>query len=497
MRRIGYFSLLLLSVTWMLLAYSWTSRHTYARPAPGGDRKILYYIDPMNPSHTSDAPGVAPCGMAMEPVYAESEEASMPPGSMKISSLRQQLIGIRVGLVEESSHTHSFRTIGRVAPDETRIHRVIAGAPGFIREISDITTDSYVEKGQWLASFSSPDSIASIQSYIVALNAMDRLRGDNAERSAENLEGGATYQLRVEKLQELGISSAQMEEIKQTRAVPRMINILSPADGFVLSREVWQAQKFDRGVEWYRIADLSRVWIVADVFERDAKYVKAGGRAMVCLPGQEARFETEVAEVRPAFDPKTRTLKVRLVAENHEFTLRPGMTVDVEFQVSTSTAVTIPVDAVINSGTRKTVFVDHGNGFFEPREIRTALYSGEQVQVTEGLVPGEKIVLSGAFLLNSEAQMRRAASMRLAANEHGREGMADHHHSEEKEGSSAADSPKCAVCRMRVQGAQMKDPNLSADYQGKTYYFCSRFCKGQFAGKPQFFSARAMAEEMK
>ncbi|MHC1725066.1 MAG: efflux RND transporter periplasmic adaptor subunit [Syntrophobacteraceae bacterium] len=459
MRKVGYFSLLLLSITWMFMAYSWSSWHTIAKSGSRDDRKILYYVDPMNPSNISEKPGTAPCGMAMEPVYDDEENTQtgpIPQGSVKISPQKQQLIGVRVSTVEETSRTQSFRTLGRIAPEETRVHRVIAGAPGFIREVSNVTTDSYVKKDQWLASFSSPDSIASIQAYIVALNAMDRLRWDNAERSAENLEGGATYQLRVEKLQELGISPSQMMEIKETRAVPRMINILSPVDGFVLTRDISPDQKFDRGAEWYRIANLSRVWILADVFEREAGYIKAGNSAIVSLPQQEVQFEAQVAEVLPSFDPQKRTLRVRLVVENPGFILKPDMFVDVEFLISTPPAITVPSSAVINSGIRKTVFVDLGNGFFEPREIKTGWHSDDHIQITAGLMPGEKIVLSGTFLLDSESQMKRAAARRLTA------GVKD------------------PVCGMSVDPHKARASGLTSESGGKTYFFCEPSCKANF-----------------
>lgn len=151
MRKAATAILLFLSIAVIFTAGSWYGRHPASGTGAAGDRPALYYVDPMNPSHTSDKPGLAPCGMAMEPVYAEDGRtggSSMSPGGVTISSGKQQLLGVRTGAVEKSARTHVFRTLGRVAPDETKVHRLNAGAPGYMREVSEVTTDSYVTKDQ-------------------------------------------------------------------------------------------------------------------------------------------------------------------------------------------------------------------------------------------------------------------------------------------------------------------------------------------------------------
>jgi membrane fusion protein, copper/silver efflux system len=459
MRKAATIILLLFSIAGVFLAGSWYSQRTIAKTGSTADRKVLYYVDPMNPSHTSDKPGMAPCGMPMEPVYAEEEKTAgdaMSPGAVTISPQKQQLLGIRVNAVEETAGTHVFRTIGRVVPDETRVHRIIAGGAGFIREVSEVTTDSYVTKDQWLASFSSPDSIPSIQAYLAALNAMDQFLEENAERSAENLEGGANFQLRVEKLQDLGMSPLQIDEIRQTRQVPRRIRILSPIDGFVLARNVSPILKFDRGAEWYRIADLSRVWIVADVFEREAQYVQPGMSAKVSLPHRGKVFDATVTHVPPQFDAATRTLKVRLEMDNPENVLRPDMFVDTEFLLRFPPAVTVSADAVLDSGNRKTVFVALGDGRFEPRAVETGWRFDDQVEIVRGLTTGERIVTSGNFLIDSESRMKLAA-----------QGLY---------GTPELDP----VCALEVYPHQAKAAGLTTEFEGRTYYFSSPTCKAQF-----------------
>lgn len=405
--------LLVLSLAGMFMAGSWHSRLSMERAGATKNRKVLYYVDPMNPAHTTDKPGPAPCGMAMEPVYADegmTGEEAMLPGMVRISSKRQQLLGVRVSPVEQAPHTHALRTIARVTPDETRVHRLIAGAPGFICDLSEVTTDDYVKKDQWLASFSSPDSIPSLQAYILGLNAVDGMRQNNSERSAEVLEGGATFLLRSEKLQDLGMSRLQMEELRKTRLVPQKIRILAPIDGYVLARNVSLDQRFDRGEEWYRVADLSRVWALADVFEREAPHVKPGMSARVSIPHRGEVLEATVTHVPPRFDPATRTLKVRLEMDNPDNILRPDMFVDVDFLMTLPPAITVSTDAILDSGKRKTVFVELGNGHFEPRSVETGWRFGDRVEVVKGLTAGERIVVSGNFLMDSESRMKLAAA---------------------------------------------------------------------------------------
>ncbi len=474
MRKVAYICLLLFSLAGMFLAGSWHSRSAGDESGATETRKVLYYVDPMNPSHTSDKPGVAPCGMAMEPVYADEGMASeeiLAPGAVRISAQKQQLIGVQVSPVEEKSHTETLRTIGRVAPDERLVHRLLAGAPGYICDVSEVMTDSYVKKDQWLASFSSPDSIPSMQAFILALNSVDNMRQNNSERSAESLESGATYQLRLEKMVDLGMSRIQMEELRQTRAVPRKIRILSPIDGFVLSRNVSPDQRFERGEEWFRIADLNHVWIVAEVFEREARYIRPGMKARVSLPHRGKVYDATVTYVPPQYDAVGRTLRVRLETDNPENVLRPDMFVDVEFLIEFPPAVTVSADAVLDTGMKKSVFVDLGNGRFEPRTVETGWRFGDQVEILGGLMPGERIVVSGNFLIDSESRMKLAAS-----------GLY---------GAVALDP----VCRTDIEVEKASMAGLTKEYNGKVFHFCSDICKMEFEKDPAGSIARSSGKD--
>jgi len=381
--------------------------------------RILYYVDPMHPAYKADKPGIAPdCGMQLEPVYGEGEQhaaseasaAAVAPGAMKISAEKQQLIGVRVSPVEKASGTEKLRLFGRVAPDETRIHRVDVGIDGFIREISNVTTGSQVEQHQWLATFSAPEARSPIQAYLVALDVLDRARKAGDSPAQIDLVTAGVRQA-FDRLLTLGMSTLQIEDIRRTRQVPPIIKVTAPTTGFVLARNVSAGQKFEKGDELYRIADLRRVWILADVFGREAEYVQPGMIAQVTLPGRTTSVRARVStEVLPQFDAASQSMKVRLEADNPGWLFRPDMFVDIELLIPLPPTITVPVDAVLDSGLKKTVFVERGSGVFEPRAVETGWRFGSTVEIVRGLVAGERIVVSGTFLLDSETRMRHNAS---------------------------------------------------------------------------------------
>jgi membrane fusion protein, copper/silver efflux system len=400
MKKTTYTILLLLLLAGAFWAGSLSSHREVATPHAG------------SAAPTADLPPGSARGQG-ETTSGDGNSAVTPPGAVRISADKQQLIGVKVSAVEKTAGTQTLRLFGRVAPDEARVYKLSAGIDGYIREVSSATTGSRVKKDELLAKFSAPNAASAIQTYILNVGAADRFGKSAAEGSPEAQSlpaANANVQLRVQQLQNLGMSLSQMEEIKRTRQVPDTINILAPADGFVLSRNVSPGQKFERGAEWYRVADLSRVWILADVFENDAHYLRPGVPAQVLLPNQQRTLQAKVAEVLPQFDGTTRTLKVRLEAANPDFVLRPDMFVDVALPVTLASAIAIPVDAVLDSGLKKTVFVDHGGGVFEPRQVETGWRFGDRVEITNGLTPGERIVVSGTFLLDSESRLKPAAA---------------------------------------------------------------------------------------
>ena len=424
MKKPLYVFLLLMAVVASFLAGSRYGRREPAVSTTPEARKVLYYVDPMHPAYKSDKPGTAPdCGMQLEPVYADSRLASadpgygassLPDGAVRIDPAKQQLFGVQVSPVEESSGAYKLRLFGRVVPDEASIYKLNAGIDGFIQDVSAATTGSLVKKDQTLARFSSPMAAMTIQTYILNLGAEERFKKSSAEGNVEGQSlpaANANIQQRTQQLQNLGMSQLQMEEIKRTRQFPESIKIVAPVDGFVLARNVSPGQKFDRGTEWYRIADLRRVWILADVFENDAQYLHPGMQVRVSLPNQRKALVGRVSDVLPQFDAATRTLKVRLEVDNPGYILRPDMFVDVEPTVAFSRAVVVPAGAVLDSGLKKTVFVERGEGLFSPREVEIGRRFDDRVEIVKGLQAGERIVVSGNFLINSETRLKDATAM--------------------------------------------------------------------------------------
>jgi len=235
--------------------------------------------------------------------------------------------------------------------------------------------------------------------------------------------------------------------------------------GFIIARNVSAGQQFEKGAEWYRIADLSRVWVLADLFAKEAEGLKPGTKARVALPDQKKEFHAMVSEVLPQFDPNSRTLKVRLEMDNPGYLLRPEMFVDVEVPVPLPPAISVPADAILDSGLKKTVFVDRGNGFFEPRKVETGWRFGNRVEIVKGLEPGERIVVSGNFLIDSESKLELAA-----------QGM-------------QTPLSKDPVCGREISPARAEKAGRKILYGDQTYYFDSDECKQQFQKDPRRYAA--------
>jgi multidrug efflux pump subunit AcrA (membrane-fusion protein)/YHS domain-containing protein len=382
---------------------------------------------------------------------------------VKISSEKQQAIGVQVGPVERKPFTYTLRVLGRVAADETKTYRLNSAADGWIRDISSATSGTFVQKDQLLASYYSRDLLAAVQVYLGAVIASDRFPESGKEPPGQSALYRANLQLAMNGLRSLGMGDSQIEEMRRTRQIAEYIIVRSPTAGFVLARNVTPGQWFDRGTELYRIADLSRVWIFADIYENEGRYFRPGMKVKVSLPNQDKAFQARVSDVLPQFDPNTRTLKLRLEAENPNYFMRPDMFVDVELPIQLPSAITVPVDAVLDSGLKKTIFVDQGNGIFEPREVETGWRVGGRVEIVKGLEPGERIVVSGNFLIDSESKLEMAAA-----------GM---------QGTLSKDP----VCGLEVSQKRAEKAGRKISYRGKTYYFCSEECKQRFEKNPEHY----------
>ena len=391
---------------------------------------------------------------------------SLPSGTVRISPEKQQAIGVRIGTVEKEPLSHTLRILGRVAVDETRIYRVNAATDGWVQQAFLNSTGTLVKKDEVLAIFYAPEFVGAEQAYFYALNALDRFKSSGKETSEQIAITQVSVQRAADSLRNLGMGETQINELARTKEITRNIELRSPVTGFVLVRNVSPGQRFERGTEFYRMADLSHVWILTDVFENEVEYLKPGVKVKCTLPYQKKIFQAKVSDVLPQFDPTTRTLKVRLEADNPGYVLRPDMFMDVEMPITLPPAITVFADAVLDSGLRKTVFVDRGDGFFEPREVETGWRFGNRVEIVKGLKPGERIVVSGNFMIDSESRLELAAA-----------GMY---------GTMSKDP----VCGVDVSINKAEKTGRKSTYKGKTYYFSSDECKQLFDKTPDQYVKR-------
>ncbi len=378
-------------------------------PRPDGERKILYYQDPKDPSYKSDKPGLNPeTGNDLEPVYADSASA-LPPGTVQISPEKQQLIGVKFGTVEGAVATRTIRAAGKVAYDETRLARVQTRVEGWIDRVFVDFTGKAVEKGQPLLTLYSPEMLATQQEYLLALRSREVMQHSTmagVPDFQESLLAAARRRLEL-----FNLSESQIAQITRDRKPLQTITVFAPMSGYVLTRNAFPNQKILPDTELYTLADLSRVWVMADVFEYEASEVRLNQPVQVSLVAYPGRtFPGRVSYIQPQVDPMSRTLKIRIELDNPGLLLKPEMFADVEFRISSSARLAVPAEAVLDSGRTKTVFVDRGNGFFEPRRVETGERLGDRIEIRSGLKPGERIVTSGNFLLDSESQLKAAAS---------------------------------------------------------------------------------------
>ena len=387
--------------------------------------------------------------MDLQPVYAgggSRQPAVMSPSSILLTADQEQAVRLQTETVQVVLGTHAIHTVGRVAPDEALTYSVSAGLDGWVRRVFSDRTGTRVKRGEALAAFYSRDISAPQQAYVYALESYERL---NLKPSppADPL-ALATQQLATtrDNLQFLGMGEAQIEELGRTRREVYDVNLTAPADGQILERHVAVGQRFMKGELLYRIANLEQVWVLADIHPGDAALPGAIGRAHIRMEGAPP-FEAQVAATPQQFDEQGRTGKLRLEVNNQRGNLVPGTIVNVDLDASARSAISVPADAVIDSGTVKRVFVALGDGQYELREVVTGWQEGDRVEIRSGLEPGQRVVTAGAFLLDSESRMKNPAT----------------------------EVPD-VECGMKIDRATAR----RLDWKGATYHFCSEACERKF-----------------
>jgi len=357
-------------------------------------RKVLYYRAPMGSPDTSPVPKKDAMGMDYAPVYAD--DAAPGAGAIRISAEKIQRAGVRTDVVKRMTLTKTVRAAGTVTPDETKLAIITTKFSGFVEQLFVATTGAQVRSGQPLMKvwIESPDVLAKEVDYVVALSGV----GASVTQAANNL-------------RLFGIPDSAMAEMKRTRQAARSIVINAPIDGTVLEKPAVVGMHFAAGDILFKSADLSTVWVAAQVSERDLPFVQQGQKASISFTDNpEMTFQGEVAFIYPELDPATRTAQVRIVAANPDGRMRSGQYADVRINaVAGDIAVlAIPESAVLDSGARQIAFVAKGNGVFEPRALVLGRRGGGYVEVRQGVSQGEHIVVSGNFLIDAESNLQTA-----------------------------------------------------------------------------------------
>jgi len=372
-------------------------------------RRVIQWVDPMisqGPPHTtrSNKPGRAlDCGMKLVPVYAD-EATSTSPSTSTVSGYanvflppaRQQIIGVKLAKAELRDLSRSTRTVGRVAVDERKLAQIHTKFEGFIENLYVNFTGEPVRRGQPLFSIYSPDLLSTQQELILAER--------NRSQFGSTLADSARRRLLL-----WDMSAGDIDRVVRSGKPQRDVVIRSPANGVVLTKNAIQGTRVMPTDTLYEIGDLSRVWIVADVYEFDLPYVRVGQTAQVTIASIPGRsWMGRVTFVSPTLDEKTRTAKVRLDLDNAGGLLRPDMYAEVILQEPVGMAVAVPDSAVLQTGTRSIAFVDRGNGQFEPREVRTGVKANGYYEIKSGISAGEIVAVDANFLIDSESRLKAA-----------------------------------------------------------------------------------------
>lgn len=381
-----------------------------AAPAPG-ERKVAFYRSPMNPKQTSPTPAKDEMGMDYVAVYEDevgaSETAVKGLAAVTIDPQRQQLIGLRTDAVKRGDVGGSWRTVGRIEVDQTRVRSINVKVDGFVERLYVDFIGRPVRKGEPLFSIYSPSLLSAQNEYLLALDTQARLAQAGALPS-----GGDTLVASARRKLELwDVPAAEIARLEQTRQPSKTLTLVSPIAGVVTAKTVVQGARLTAGDAPFEITDLGVVWAMADAYENDLSKLRVGMRASLKVQAWPNRpFEGRVEFIEPLLDPKSRTVKVHIHVPNPTGELKPEMYGEVEFKGSAHEGLLIPLDAVVHSGSRDVVFLALGAGKFLPRQVKLGAQTGSQVEVIEGLEEGQDVVTRANFLVDSESQLRASLS---------------------------------------------------------------------------------------
>ena len=368
------------------------------------ERKILYYRNPMGLPDTSPVPKKDSMGMDYLPVYAD-EEAGSEANVLRMSPEKIQKLGVKTAPAETAEIARAVRGVGIVEADERRLYTVTLRFDGFIEKLHVNATGQTVARGQPLFELYSPDLITAQREYLSAKNAQAAL-----SRSEAWISSGmkALAESSLERLRNWGISESELASLEQGQ-VRHTLAVRSPASGIVLEKSVVAGARAMAGEPLFKIADLSRVWIIAEVYEQDIGLIEPGQGAQASFDAYPGRsFEGRVEFIYPTLNPTTRTARVRIELPNPKGLLKPMMYARLEIAAGARRALAVPRSAVLESGRRTLVLVDRSEGRFEPRPVTPGIRGEERIEILDGVREGERVVVSANFLIDAESNLKAA-----------------------------------------------------------------------------------------
>lgn len=391
--------------------------------------KTMYQC-PMHPNYISNKPGNCPiCGMRL--VEIEKEESgteemdhsahSKPAGAVRINSNKQQIIGINTTEVVKKAISKEIKTLGTVVPDERLVTHVHTRFPGYIDKVFADYEGKYVSKGTPLFTIYSPELVSTQEEYLLALKAEEKLQGhkyDEINRSQQSLKEAALRRL---ELWEIG--EKEIKELEETKEVKQHLTFYSPYSGFITKRKAYEGLTINPSTELYEITDLSRVWVIAEVFEQDLPYVQVGQEVLVKFTYETAApLKGKITYIYPDLDEMNRTGRIRVEVFNPKLKLKPNMYVDAFISKPLGAQLIIPQSAIVDTGERQIAFVKTEDDYFIPKDLELGaelnLQEGNYQVVKSGLVAGEQVVTDGNFLLDSESNLQSALKQLTGGHNH-------------------------------------------------------------------------------
>ena len=374
-----------------------------------GERKIKHWRAPMDPTYVSDKPGKSPMGMDLIPVYEEEGEEE---GLVTIDPVTVQNIGVRTEVVRKKPLHRVIRTVGGITYDERKIYHIHTKFTGWIEKLYVNFTGQEVRRGDPLIAIYSPDLVSTQKEYLQAFD----YRQSMQKSDFDEIKAGGELLLEAtrRRLELWDITSSQIKKLEETGITQENMVLYSPSNGIVVKMEAAREGMYVQpGMNLYTIADISRVWVEADIYEYELPWIKVGQKALMTLsyyPGKE--YEGTITFVNPFLEPKTRTVKIRLEFDNPGFELKPDMYANI--MISSDIAkegLAVSIQAVIHSGKRDIVIIDRGEGRFESREVKVGAEAEGYYQILEGVKEGDSVVTSAQFLIDSESNLKAAISM--------------------------------------------------------------------------------------